>query len=61
MVVSSIEEVILKTLEELAEAIENEEEPPISLQGEEFNNTLLGLGSSGGSGGEGSGGGRGRD
>jgi len=61
VVVSSVEEVILETLEELAEAVENEEEPPISLQGEEFNNTLLGSGSGGGSGGEGSGEGSGRD
>lgn len=57
----SVEEVILATLEELAEVVENEEEPPVFLQGEEVNNTLLGSGSRGNSGGEGNGGGRGKE
>lgn len=34
VVVSFVKEVILATLEEMAEAIENEEEPHVFLQGE---------------------------
>ena len=49
VVVSSVEEVILATLEELAEVVENEEEPLVFLQGEEIKNTLLGSGSGGSS------------
>lgn len=45
VVVSSVEEVILATLEGLAEAVENKEEPPFFLEGEEVKNLLLGLGS----------------
>lgn len=61
VVVSSVEELILTTLEELAEVLENEEKPPIFLEGEEVMNTLLGLGSNGSSGGEGNKGGGGID
>jgi len=50
VIVSSIEEAILTTLEELAEVVENEEESPVFLKGEEVNNILLGLGSGGGEG-----------
>jgi len=52
VVVSFVEEVILSTLEMMAEVIENEEEPPVFLEGEEDNNLTLGSSSNGGGGGE---------
>lgn len=51
MVVSYVKWVILTTLEEMVEVFENEEERPIFLEGEEDNNLLFGVDSSGGSGG----------
>lgn len=61
VVVSSLEEVVLATLEGLAKAIEDGEEPSFFWQGER--DTLVVLGSDFGTGGrgEGSGGGEGRD
>ena len=61
VVVSSVEQEILITLEELAKAVENEEETHFFHEGEEVNNILLGSGSNGGNRGEGNGGGEGRD
>ena len=61
VVVSSVEEAVLATLEGLEEAIEDREEPPIFLKEKQVTLVILGSKSSIGGGGEGSGRGEGRD
>jgi len=61
VVVSLVVEVIIATLEGLAEAIEDKEEPPLFRQGERDTLVILGSNSGTGGGGEGSRGGGGVD